>query len=193
VSAFVSTPESPRWSMLLGVLLVVAGLLAIVLPFLAAVTTSLLLGWLLLMGSIFHFGYAWSQRGARAVIWQVLLGIIYLAASLSLLYAPVAGVLTLTLVLVAYLAVEGIVEMAVFIRLRSLPGAIWFFVDGVVSLLIAALIFAHWPSSSIWALGTLVGISLIFSGMARLMNPVSSRRLLPMADRHDIDRHDAAA
>jgi uncharacterized membrane protein HdeD (DUF308 family) len=104
-----------------------------------------------------------------------------------------AGVLTLTLVLAAYLVVEGIIEMAVFFRLRSLPGAVWFFVDGVVSLLIAALIVAHWPSSSVWALGTLVGISLIFSGMARLMNPVSSSRVLPMSGRHDIDRHDAAA
>jgi uncharacterized membrane protein HdeD (DUF308 family) len=182
--------------MLLGALLLVAGLLAIVLPFLAALTASLFLGWLLFMGSIFHFGYAWSQRGASAVVWQVLLGIIYLAASLSLLFAPIAGVLTLTLILAAYLAVEGIVEIALFFRLRSLPGAIWFLVDGVVSLLIAGLILAHWPSSSVWALGTLVGISLIFSGMARLMNPVSSSRVLPFAgrrDRHDIDRHDAAA
>jgi uncharacterized membrane protein HdeD (DUF308 family) len=174
--------------MLLGALLLVAGLLAIVLPFLAALTASIFLGWLLLLGSLFHFGYAWSERGAAAVLWQVLLGVIYLVAGLSLLFAPVAGVLTLTLILGCYLAVEAVVELAVFFRLRALPGAIWFFVDAVVSLLLAGLILAHWPSSSVWALGTLVGISLIFSGMARLMHPASRRRvLLP------VTRHDAAA
>jgi uncharacterized membrane protein HdeD (DUF308 family) len=179
--------------MLLGALLLVAGLLAVVLPFLAAVTASLFFGWLLFVGSIFHFGYAWSERGASAVLWQVLLGIIYLAAALSLLLAPIAGVFTLTLILGAYLIVEGIVELAVFFRLRALRGAVWFLVDGVVSILLAGLILAHWPSSSVWALGTLVGISLIFSGMARLMNPATSRRILPMPGRQDIDRHDAAA
>jgi len=185
VSPFASTPDSPRWSKLAGALLLVAGLLAIVLPFLAAVTASLLLGWLLFLGSIFHFGYAWSERGARAVLWQVLLGVVYLVASLSLLFAPIAGVLTLTLILGCYLAVEGILELAVFFRLRALPGAVWFFVDSLVTLLLAGLILAHWPSSSVWALGTLVGISLVFSGMARLMQPVPRPRVLQPAARHD--------
>ena len=201
-----TTSTSPRWSILLGVLLVVAGLMAIVLPFLAAVTASLFLGWLLFFGAIFHFAYAWSESGARAVLWQILLGVIYMAASFSLLFAPVAGVFTLTLILSVYIAVEGIVELAVFFRLRSLPGAVWYLIDGLVSLLLAGLILAHWPSSSVWALGTLVGISLLFSGVARIMHPMTRQRFLPIAgdldrrdtgprevDRHDIDRHDTAA
>jgi uncharacterized membrane protein HdeD (DUF308 family) len=181
LSTILPTARSPRWSILLGALLLLAGLLAIVLPFLAAVTASLFLGWLLLLGSLLHFGYAWSERGAGAVLWQVLVGIVYLAASFSLLLWPIAGVFTLTLILACYLAVEGIVELAVFLRLRSLPGAVWFLIDGLVSLLLAALIFAHWPSSSVWALGTLVGISLLFSGMARLMHPVTRHRVLLLA------------
>jgi uncharacterized membrane protein HdeD (DUF308 family) len=167
--------------MLLGALLLIAGLLAIVLPFLAALTASLFFGWLLLLGSIFHFGYAWSERGAGHVLWQVLLGIIYLVAAFSLLLFPIAGVFTLTLILACYLAVEGIVEISLYLRLRALPGTVWFLVDGVVSLLLAGLIFAHWPSSSVWALGTLVGISLLFSGMARLMHPVTRHRVLLLA------------
>jgi uncharacterized membrane protein HdeD (DUF308 family) len=166
LSTILSTARSPRWSILLGALLLLAGLLAIVLPFLAAVTASLFLGWLLLLGSILHFGYAWSERGVGAVVWQVLLGIIYLTASFSLLLWPIAGVFTLTLILACYLG------------LRALPGAFWFLIDGLVSLLLAALIVAHWPSSSVWALGTLVGISLLFSGLARLMHPVTRHRVL---------------
>lgn len=181
MSTILSTARSPRWSILLGALLLVAGLLAIVLPFLAAITASLFLGWLLFLGSILHFGYAWSERGTGAVLWQVLVGIVYLAAAISLLLWPVAGVFTLTLILGLYLTVEGIVELAVYIRLRALPGAVWFLIDGLISLLLAALIIAHWPSSSVWALGTLVGISLIFSGMARLMHPVIRHRVLLLA------------
>ncbi len=181
MSTILSTTRSPRWSILLGALLLLAGLLAIVLPVLAALTASLFLGWLLLLGSILHFGYAWSERGAGPILWQVLLGIIYLVAAFSLLLFPVAGVFTLTLILACYLAVEGIVEVSLYLRLRALPGTVWFLVDGVVSLLLAGLIFAHWPSSSVWALGTLVGISLLFSGMARLMHPVTRHRVLLLA------------
>jgi uncharacterized membrane protein HdeD (DUF308 family) len=92
-----------------------------------------------------------------------------------MLVLPVAGVLALTLVLAFYITLEGVFELAVFTRLRHLRGAVWFLVDGLVSLLLAGLIFFHWPSSSLWALGTLVGISLLFSGIARLTLPMSLR------------------
>jgi uncharacterized membrane protein HdeD (DUF308 family) len=62
-----------------------------------------------------------------------------------------------------------------FAFLRRLPGSVWFLVDGVISLLLAGLIFFHWPSSSFWAVGTLVGISLLFSGIARLTFSIGPR------------------
>jgi uncharacterized membrane protein HdeD (DUF308 family) len=77
-----------------------------------------------------------------------------------------AEVVALTLVLAFYIAVEGVFELIVFSLLRRLPGAVWFLIDGLVSLLLAGLIFFHWPSSSLWAIGTLVGISLPLSGVA---------------------------
>ena len=83
--------------------------------------------------------------------------------------------LALTLVLAFYIALEGAFELAVFSRLRRLRGSVWFLVDGLVSLLLAGLIFFRWPSSSLWAVGTLVGISLLFSGIARLTLPMSLR------------------
>jgi uncharacterized membrane protein HdeD (DUF308 family) len=92
-----------------------------------------------------------------------------------MLVLPVAGVVTLTFVLAFYIVVAGIFELAVFFRLRGLPGAIWFLVDGLASFLLAGLIFFHWPSSSLWAVGTLVGISLLFSGIARITFPLSLR------------------
>jgi uncharacterized membrane protein HdeD (DUF308 family) len=77
-------------------------------------------------------------------------------------------VVALTLVLVFYIVLEGVFELGVFFMLRRRRGSIWFLVDGLISLLLAGLIFFHWPSSSFWAVGTLVGASLLFSGIARL-------------------------
>ena len=95
------------------------------------------------------------------MIWQVLIGVVYVVAALYMLVLPVAGMVTLTLVLAFYIVVSGIFELVVFARLRRLRGAVWFLVDGLVSLLLAGLIFFHWPWSSLWFIGTLVGISLV--------------------------------
>jgi uncharacterized membrane protein HdeD (DUF308 family) len=96
-------------------------------------------------------------------------------AGLYMLALPVAGVVALTLVLAIYIAVEGVFELVIFSFLRRLRGAVWFLIDGLVSLLLAGLIFFGWPSSSLWALGTLVGISLLISGIARLTLPLGLR------------------
>ena len=168
-------PRSTGWSIVVGVLLLLGGLLAIIVPFIAGVAASIFFGWLILLAGGAHLVYAWWERGAAAILWQVLIGIAYAVAGLYMLLMPVAGVTALTLVLVFYLALEGIFEIATFSVIRRLRGAAWFLVDGIVSLVLAALILFRWPSSSFWAVGVLVGISLLFSGLARLMTPIGLR------------------
>lgn len=167
------------WSIFLGIVLILAGLLAILAPFFAGIAASIFFGWLILFGGVAHLVYAWSERGAGAILWQILIGLVYIVAAFYLLEHPVRGVLALTLVLAFYIAVEGVLELLLFARLRRLPGTSWFLIDGIISLLLAGLIFFHWPSSSLWAVGTLVGISLLISGIARFTMPVRRRRLLP--------------
>ncbi len=158
---------SSGWSIALGILLIIAGLLSIAVPVFAGVATSVFFGWLVMLAGVAHLVYAWSQRGSAAVIWQILIGIAYLVAGLYMLFHPLAGMALITLVLAVYIMFEGIFELVVFSRVRHLPGTAWFLIDGLVSLFLAALIFFHWPSSSMWVIGTLVGISLLFSGLAR--------------------------
>lgn len=160
------------WSIALGVLLIIAGFLAIAVPFFAGVAASVYFGCLVLIAGVAHLVYAWSQRRAGAILWQVLIGIAYLAAAFYMLALPVAGVVALTLVLAFYIAAEGVFELVVFSLLRRIPGSAWFLVGGVVSLLVASLILFHWPSSSLWAVGTLVGVSMLFSGIARITVPL---------------------
>jgi uncharacterized membrane protein HdeD (DUF308 family) len=167
--------RSATWSIVVGVLLLLAGLLAFALPFLAGIAASVFFGWLLLIAGIAHLVYAWSERRAGAVLWQILIGAAYLIAALYMLVLPGVGVVTLTLVLAFYILIAGIFELAVFFRLRGLPGTIWFLVDGLASFLLAGLIFFHWPSSSLWAIGTLVGISMLMSGIARITLTLSLR------------------
>jgi uncharacterized membrane protein HdeD (DUF308 family) len=168
--------HSGSWSIFLGVLLFIGGLVAIALPLFAGIAASVFFGWLLIFAGGAHLVYAWSERGAGAILWQILIGVAYLIAALYMLVLPVAGVIALTLVLAVYIAVSGIFELAVFFRLRGLPGTIWFLIDGLASFLLAGLIFFHWPSSSVWAIGTLVGISLLLSGIARITLPLSLGR-----------------
>jgi uncharacterized membrane protein HdeD (DUF308 family) len=181
VNSFASTatsyPRSSAWSIALGVLLVIGGLLSIVAPFFAGIAASVFFGWLVLFAGIAHLVYAWSEKRAGAVLWQILIGIVYIIAALCMLFLPVAGVVALTLVLGFYIAVEGIVEIILFSLVRRLRGAVWFLIDGLLSLLLAGLIFFHWPSSSFWVLGTLVGISLLFSGVARITLSVALSRV----------------
>jgi uncharacterized membrane protein HdeD (DUF308 family) len=170
-------PRSAGWSIFVGALLLLVGLFAIAAPFFAGIAVSVFFGWLILFAGVAHLVYAWSERGGGAILWQMLIGLVYVIAALYMLVLPIAGVVAFTLVLAFYIALEGAFELIVFSLLRRLRGAVWFLIDGLVSLLLAGLIFFHWPSSTLWAVGTLVGISLLFSGIARMTWPLGRHRI----------------
>lgn len=167
------------WSIAMGVLLVLFGLLAIALPMFAGIAVSLVFGWLILLGGVTHLTYAWFERRGGAILWQLLIGIAYLLAGFWILLHPASGVAALAFIFAFYIAAEGVFELGVFVALRSVPGRSWFLVDGIISLLLAALILSGWPSNSAWAIGTLVGISFLMSGIARLTMPARRHRLAP--------------
>ncbi len=164
-----------NWSIAIGVLLIILGIAAIFLPFIAGIAVNLAVGWVLLFAGVLHLAYAWSARGAGAVIWQVIIGIVYILVAFYLLIHPARGLLTLTLVLAAYFIIEGILEIVTFFRLRSSGPAVWFLIDGIVTLVLGAIIWAHWPFSSVWAIGTIIGVSLLFSGITRLSHRPTTR------------------
>jgi uncharacterized membrane protein HdeD (DUF308 family) len=156
----------------MGIILMLAGFAAIWIPFSAGLAGTIFFGCLVLVSGIAHWVYAWVERKAGGMIWQILIGLVYVLAGVTMLLLPVNAVFALTLVLACYIAIEGVFELAFFFWLRLLPGSAWFLVDGIISLLLSILILMGWPSSSLWALGTLVGVSLLFSGVARLTLPM---------------------
>lgn len=161
------------WSVGLSVLMIGAGALAIGLPLVAGLAVTALVAWLLLFSGVLHLVFAWRSGSATHVVWELLLGVVYGATGLYMLAHPVAGLASLTVAVAAYLVLEGIIEFALAAQTRS--G--WLLVDGLVTLVLAVLVATTWPSSAAWVIGTLVGISMLFSGVARLMVSLAVRRL----------------
>jgi uncharacterized membrane protein HdeD (DUF308 family) len=157
------------WSGLWSGLMIAAGIVAIAVPWVAGVAVTALVGWLLIFSGILHLAFAWRGAHGAAVTWEALLGILYACTGLYVVLNPIAGLVSLTLVVSAYLFFEGVLELVLFFLLRPVAGAVWFVVDGLVTLVLAALIASTWPSSAVWVVGTLAGISMLFSGITRLM------------------------
>jgi uncharacterized membrane protein HdeD (DUF308 family) len=176
-----SSHRSGGLSIVIGVLLILAGLIAIFLPFIAGIAASIAVGWLLLFAGVIHLFFGWHTRSAGAVIWKILVGLAYLFAAFYLLAHPGRGLLTLTLILAFYLFFEGIFEGVIYAHLRRLPGAGWFLFDAIVTIVLGVMILMSWPFSSVWAIGTLIGISILFSGITRLSYAFAARRALPVA------------
>jgi uncharacterized membrane protein HdeD (DUF308 family) len=170
--------RSATWSIVLSVLMMVTGGIALFAPAITGVTVTLFFGWLLIISGMLHLGYAWRASGAGAVIWEILVAIVYGAAGFYLLTRPVLGLEALTIALVAYLLLESVLEFVLGFAVRPLPGSGWLVFDGLVTLLMAVLIASGFPASSTWAIGTLVAISMFFSGLTRLLVSVAVRRVV---------------
>jgi uncharacterized membrane protein HdeD (DUF308 family) len=156
-------------SVLWGVLLIVFGMMAVGSPYLAAVAVNIVIAWLIVLAGIVHLMLAFRAHGAGSVIWKALVGIAYLCFGGYLILHPVLGVASLTLLLATLFLVEGVLDIVLYVKMRPIHGSSWVLIDGIVTLLLGGMIYMQWPSSSLWAIGTLVGISMIISGLARVM------------------------
>jgi len=163
-------------SILWGVLLIVFGMVAVGTPLLAAVAVNALVAWLIVLAGVVHLMLAFRVHQAGSVIWKVLVGIAYLCFGGYLITHPVVGVASLTLLLASLFLIEGILNIVLYVKMRPIHGSSWMLVDGIVTLLLGLMIYLQWPSSSAWAIGTLVGVSLIFSGVARVMMSLAVRK-----------------
>ncbi len=179
--------QGSTWSVVWGVLLILFGMLAIGSPFLAAVAVNAVIGWLIVLSGAVHLILAFSAHSTGSVIWKLLVGVAYLAFGGYVIVHPVLGVASLTLILASLFLIEGILNVILFFKMRAMQGSSWVLIDGVITLLLGLMIYAQWPSSSAWAIGTLVGVSMIISGITRVMLSLAVRK------RADVVTHKMAA
>jgi uncharacterized membrane protein HdeD (DUF308 family) len=161
-------------SIMWGVLLIVFGVVAIGAPLLAAVAVNALVAWLIILAGIVHIMLAFRVHGAGSVIWKLLVGVAYLCFGGYLIVHPLLGIASLTLVLATLFLIEGILNIILFVKMRPIHGSTWMLIDGLVTLLLAGLIYMQWPSSSIWVIGTLVGISMMSLAVRKATGTISS-------------------
>src|SRR6201999_3906482 len=149
-----------------GILLSIIGLAAMVVPPLASLAITIFLGWMLLVSGVFGLIATYWARNMPGFWWSLISAALAVLAGGILLARPMQGVLTLTIVVGAYFIAEGVATiMYALEHRRELSGRwSWMLIAGLMDLLIAAVIIAGLPGSALWAIGLLVGITLLFGG-----------------------------
>jgi uncharacterized membrane protein HdeD (DUF308 family) len=161
-----------HWKLFLteGIILVILGIAAIILPEVATLAFTLVIGWLFLISGGVGLVTTFWMRNAPGFWWALLSAIVAIAAGVVLLLWPINGVISLTLLLIAFFVVEGIATIMYAIEHRGqLSGRWgWMLASGIVDLILAGIIFAGLPGTAAWALGLLVGINMLFGGTAMI-------------------------
>ncbi|HEY9846154.1 MAG TPA: DUF308 domain-containing protein [Candidatus Caenarcaniphilales bacterium] len=158
--------NSPR---LIGVILIVLGIAAIALPAVSTIFAETWLAGILVAAGAAKLVYAFQTRTDGGFLWKLLLSILYIGTGVTLLVSPLTGVLTLTLLLASYLLTEGVFELILAFRLRPQQNWTGVLVNGVITLLLGGAIWFQWPFDAPWLIGTLVGASILFTGVSRVM------------------------
>ena len=153
----------------MGVITAALGIFLIAYPLATATIATVLLGWVLIFVAIAQFVFALHSQTVGNFFLKILLGVIYGICGIALAFFPIAGVAVLTGLLGTLLVVYAGIAAVTAFQLRPATGWGWFLFDGAISLLIGVLILARWPSSSFWAIGTLVGVAVLIGGISRIM------------------------
>lgn len=157
------------WSIAMGVLTAVLGVFLILYPFATAMITTVLLGWILSLVGVAQFVFALHTQTVGNFFLKILLGILYVVAGFALAFLPLEGVIVLTGVLGTLLLIQaGLLTVTAF-QMKPLDGWGWYLGDALASVLLGVLIFVKWPNSSLWAIGTLVGVAVLVGGISRIM------------------------
>jgi uncharacterized membrane protein HdeD (DUF308 family) len=161
-------PRRRKVGITTGVLAIVAGLVAVVVPAAASVGTAIFIGWVLLLGGIAVLVGTYAAHGLGAKLLTALVGVVTAAAGLYLLVSPLDGTFTLTVMLVLWFVGVGIARMAGGLAQLGSPGAGYTIAAGAASLVLGVLIARELPSAADWAIGLLVGIDFIIFGVLAL-------------------------
>lgn len=168
---------SPGWRplALAGGVIGLLGLLAIAFPLATGLSVTLGLGALLLVSAVVHGVHAFTVRDWSGSLWQVALAVVAALAGLLLLANPIVALASLTLVAIAYFLVDGATELWMAVRMADRPGRAAVAVSGLVSFVLAGLLWIGFPADATWAVGTLVGVGLLATGLSMAAVAIAGR------------------
>lgn len=164
------------WYLVLGIVLLFAGLAAIAFPFLSTIAAKIALGWIFLVSGAVMIVHAFSAGEWRGFFYNLLIGILYAVAGAYLAFLPLAGILTLTILVAALFVADGLLEVIMAFRIRPHEGWGWVLVSGLVAIAAGVLIALQLPSSATWVIGVLAGIKMIFAGWSFIFLALAGHR-----------------
>jgi uncharacterized membrane protein HdeD (DUF308 family) len=165
------------WMVALGIALLLGGTAALILPFVATVTVTLLVGISMLIGGIFQLVQVFDAEGWRGRIWAGIAGLVFLAGWVLLLVQPLAGIVAVTLVMIVAFLLDGIMRLVMGFRIRPERGWGWIAASGVIGIVAAGVMLMLMPEATASLLGVLAGIALIFEGWSLIFLGVAIRRV----------------
>ncbi len=162
--------------LVLGILLIVGGTAAIVLPVAASLAVTIAVGAAMLIGGVFKALHAVRCEGWRGRGWSIASGLLYIVGGLLLLFEPLVGMISLTVLMIALIGADGVLRIMMALRMRPDRGWGWLLVGGIVGLALAICMMALMPSISLTALGLLAGLALLFEGWGFVYLALAARR-----------------
>jgi uncharacterized membrane protein HdeD (DUF308 family) len=157
------------WQVVWGILLIIAGILAVLMPGVAALATALVFGWLMVFSGIFEIAYAFQTRASGGFGWKLASAIITLVLGIAVVMLPLAGIASLALLVGVFLLASGIARAGLAFRMKPSRGWGWVLFDGILSIALGILVAIGWPASSIAIIGLLTGFTLISTGVWRII------------------------
>lgn len=157
------------WGIVMGCITAAIGVFLIVYPMAAGAVTTVLLGWAMTFVGIAQFIFALESQTVGSFFWKLGLSLAFGIGGIAVVAAPLQGLAALTGIVGAVLLLQAVLLAVAAFQLRPAEGWGWTLADAAGSLLLGGLILAGWPSSSLWAIGTLVGLSVVMSGVSKIM------------------------
>lgn len=176
--------EFSKPSLALPIILIILGGLAISLPMVMSVGVVRLLSWLIIFDGVAQLFFAFQTEGVGRFSWKLIVSILYLGGGFYLFLRPLVGLAALTFLLAAFFFAEGVIDMFAYIFSRGGDRSPWLLLHGIVTLALGVIIWRQWPLSSFWVIGTFVGISMLLTGLTRLMMAIEVRKLISARDSH---------
>lgn len=164
------------WFLALGIVFVIAGIAAIAFPLLSTIAAKIALGWIFMISGVVLIVHAFSSKEWSGFLLGLLLGALYVVVGGWLAFFPFTGIITLTLLLAALFLAEGVLEVVIGVRVRPHDGWGWMVASGVVAIAVGVLIAMNLPSSATWAIGLLVGINMLSTGMSFIVLALAGKR-----------------
>ena len=169
--------KASGWYIAFGVLLLLGGIAAVARPLHAGLAVAFVVGWVLIINGIMAGAHALLARGAGGFVWRVLMSLLYIIGGIIVLRNPVEGLVALTIVLGVVLFVGGVSKLLLAMALTGIPGVGLLIVSGIVSIVLAILIWMKLPEASELMVGMLIGLDFIMSGVSLLVFGTGTRKL----------------